>query len=1090
MTAHNAELAANRHPHSSWRLIGATALALAAWLPNSAGAQAAAASSPVTAPAPASAAESRRLHDLFDRQWDWAGLAFPEFATYRGDHRHGDRLARFTPEAIAERDRMGRRFLDEARAIHRDRLGAVDRVSLDMFIDNLERQQALAAYPAARGMNLRALGGPQTQFAELLQIMPVATVAQVRQLLARMEVAFPERMDDEIAQARRSAAAGWVPTRDVLQRVLAQIEPQLAADVEATPFYAPLRRLGQAVGPQDRQDLQARAREVIATRVQPALRRLRALVTDELLPRAPTEGGYSRYPDGEQVYALLVRQQTTTELTPRQIHAIGLRELERLRRDMEATMRELKWTGSFAAFVQHMNTDPRHFHASPEALLAGYREIAKRIDPELPLLFGELPRAPYGVQAMPAHMGANRAEYYQGPALDGSRGGVFFANTQAFRKRPIWAMETLVAHEAVPGHHLQIARATELGNLPRFRRSGFGYTAFSEGWALYAETLGFELGLYRDPAQRYGHLQWQAFRAARLVVDTGLHALGWTRQQAIDFLTEHSGVDTEFVASEIDRYVSTPGQALAYMIGKLKFDELRDRARAQLGNGFDIRRFHAAVLDHGALPLATVDRLVDEWIAAESARIGAAPAARGAADAVDGYDPDDLTHAGRLREAGLRSPLAYELVRSLTTEVGPRSAGSAGDAAAVAWAQQRLQALGFPVVRVEPVPLKAWRRGAAHAHLTAPFPQPLVMAALGGSVGTPAAGISAEIAYYPDFASLRADTSERARGRIVFIDQKMDRARDGSGYGPAVAARTLGAIEAARRGALAVAIRSIGTDRDRLAHTGAMRYDPKVPRIPALAVSVPDADLVARMAAHAATAERPLAMHLMVQTEEGIAATSANVIAEIPGTDLAHEVVLLAAHLDSWDTGQGAIDDGAGVGIVTAAARLLLDGPRPRRTVRLVLFANEENGFDGALAYADKYASQVHQWVGESDFGAGRVWRLRSRVREQALPQVARIARELAPLGIAAGDNAGNPGPDAALLMRRRLWPGLELSQDGADYFDWHHTPNDTLDKIDPATLPQNVAAWAVAVWLAAQSPQPFGPLPPWPLPPEPPPTR
>ena len=264
-----------------------------------------------------------------------------------------------------------------------------------------------------------------------------------------------------------------------------------------------------------------------------------------------------------------------------------------------------------------LNSDERFFHKSPEALLAGYRDIAKRIDAEMPRLFAELPRAPYGVRAMPAHMGANRAEYYNGPAADGSRAGFFFANTLAWRKRPIWGMETLVAHEAMPGHHMQIARASELRGLPNFRRTGFGYTAFSEGWALYAETLGFDLGLYTDPYSRFGHLQWQAFRAARLVVDTGVHALGWGRQQAIDFMVERTGVEREFVAGEVDRYTSDPGQALAYMVGKLKFDELRDRAKARLGARFDIRKFHNAVLDNGALPLGTLERLIDEWISAQ-----------------------------------------------------------------------------------------------------------------------------------------------------------------------------------------------------------------------------------------------------------------------------------------------------------------------------------------------------------------------------------------------------------------------------------------------------------------------------------------
>ena len=314
---------------------------------------------------------------------------------------------------------------------------------------------------------------------------------------------------------------------------------------------------------------------------------------------------------------------STTSLTPQQIHDIGQRELARLRGEMEAVMQTVGFKGTFVQFVEHLNTDPKFSHTSPEALLAGYRDIAKRLDAELPKLFAELPRAPSGIQAMPAHMGANRAEYYNGPAVDGA--GFFFANTMAWRKRPIWGMETLVAHEAMPGHHLQIARATELRGMTNFRRSGFDYTAFTEGWALYAEALDFELGLYTDPHSRYGHLQWQAFRAARLVADTGVLALGWTRQQAIDFMVERTGVERDFVASEVDRYTSQPGQALAYMIGKLKFDELRDRARAKLGSRFDIRKFRNAVLDNGALPLATLDGLVDEWIAQQIAGLASGP---------------------------------------------------------------------------------------------------------------------------------------------------------------------------------------------------------------------------------------------------------------------------------------------------------------------------------------------------------------------------------------------------------------------------------------------------------------------------------
>ena len=438
------------------------------------------------------------------------------------------------------------------------------------------------------------------------------------------------------------------------------------------------------------------------------------------------------------------------------------------------------------------------------------------------------------------------------------------------------------------------------------------------------------------------------------------------------------------------------------------------------------------------------------------------------------YSTADMAHARLLRERGLESGLAYSLVESLVTQVGPRAAGSAGDAKAVQWALERFQQLGFDKVRAEPVPLLAWQRGTTAAQLLAPEAHPLVVTALGNTVGTPSEGLEAEVAYYPDFETLKADPGDRARGRIVFIDQKTERTRDGSGYGRAVLARVAGAVEASRRGAVAVAIRSIGTDRDRIAHTGALRYDPLVAAIPAVAVSVPDADLIGRLSSSGPA----LRMQLKLEHKERAQVTSHNVLAEVPGTDLAHEVVLIGAHLDTWDISPGALDDGAGVGIVTAAAKVLMDGGRrPRRTVRVALFANEENGFDGALAYGQRYQAVTHQLVGESDFGAGRVWRLRSRVRGEALPCIAAMAEVLKPLSIAAAGNDGTPAPDAIVLMRSRGWPGIELTQDGSRYFDVHHTVNDTLDKIDASALPQNVAAWAVVAWLAAQSELAFGPL-------------
>ena len=556
--------------------------------------------------------QTRALHALFERQWEDVSRRFPEGSTFRGETRYNDLLSDQSAAAIAEYDLQVRRWLAEAKSIGRDRLEAADRLSLDLFIGRMEREVDEQAFPGYRSLRLSALGGVQSDLSQLLKVSPVRDRRQVEQLLRRM-AAYPKQMEQEIDGMRRGSALGWVSSRNVLVRVLAQIDEQLPANLEAGPFYAPFVRLGSEIPAAERITLQAAGRVAVETQVIPALRALRNFIAAEYLPRAASDGALRNYPDGERVYDMLVRQQTTTNLSATEVHAIGQRELTRLRTEMEAVMRDTNFAGDFPQFIHYLDTDPKFFHTGPEPLLAHYRAIAKRIDADMPRLFAELPRAPYGVRAMPDFRGPDAAEYYESPARDGSRAGYFNANTLGWRKRPIWRMATLTAHEAMPGHHLQIARAIELRELPQFRRGG-GYTAFVEGWAVYAETLGRDIGLYDDPYSLFGHLQWQAFRAARLVVDTGIHRLGWTRQQSIDFMVERTGFERGFVTSEVDRYTSIPGQALGYMIGKLKIAELRDRARERLGPRFDIRRFHNAVIDQGALPLDTLDQLIDAWI--------------------------------------------------------------------------------------------------------------------------------------------------------------------------------------------------------------------------------------------------------------------------------------------------------------------------------------------------------------------------------------------------------------------------------------------------------------------------------------------
>jgi len=563
-------------------------------------------------------AESTRLQTLFDSAWEAHLKRHPEDATRQGDHRYDDRLSDASPEAEAAGYAETRQQLADAKAIQRDRLSATEQVSLDLFIYEATetlRNEPLVGY---RRMSLGALGGFQSGFASLLQASPAATTAQAEQVLARMN-AYPHRVDQELVRLRQGQSLGWVPPRAVLERVLASLDKQIAARGDASPFFEPFTKIGPEVPATEQQRLRGLARQAIAEQVLPAQRRLRAFVAGPYLAAAPASGAMRDYPGGAAVYREAVRSNTTTDLTPAQIHAIGLREVARLQGQIQAVMREMKWQGDFASFTHWLNTDPKFFYKGPDELLAGYRDIGKRIDPELPRFFAELPRTTYGMRAIPAFQGAAAAAYYNPPPLDGTGPGWFNANTAAWRSTPRWSMETLTAHEAVPGHHLQVARAAELGQLPKFRRSAW-FVAYGEGWALYAETLGTEIGLYQDPASHFGHLQAQIFRAARLVVDTGIHDMGWSRQKAIDYMVDVTGEDRAFISSEVDRYTSWPGQALGYMIGNLKLHELRDRAQNRLGDRFDLRRFHMVLLDQGAVPLPLLEARVDEWIGAEAAR--------------------------------------------------------------------------------------------------------------------------------------------------------------------------------------------------------------------------------------------------------------------------------------------------------------------------------------------------------------------------------------------------------------------------------------------------------------------------------------
>ncbi|SHH79789.1 M28 family peptidase [Ferrimonas marina] len=440
------------------------------------------------------------------------------------------------------------------------------------------------------------------------------------------------------------------------------------------------------------------------------------------------------------------------------------------------------------------------------------------------------------------------------------------------------------------------------------------------------------------------------------------------------------------------------------------------------------------------------------------------------------FSADTLSHAQSLRQHAMSSDHAFEVVESLTTEVGPRLAGSDGDARAVAWAKARFEAMGFDHVRLEPVTIPHWERGYADARVTLPFPQPLVITALGNSVGTPEGGIEAPIVRFATLADLEAADPAEVKGKLAFIDHRMERFKDGRGYGPVVKARGQGAVAAAKKGAAGLLLRSVSTSAHRFAHTGVMRYVDGVAKIPAVAISGPDADQLTRMLQRDPKIQVKLELEAMDHGET----TSYNVIGEITGQSQPEEIVLIGAHLDSWDEGTGALDDGAGVGIVTAAAgHILALKQRPARTIRVVLYAAEEIGLIGAKAYRDAHQDTLaqHYVAAEADFGAGPIYRFDTRVNEQALPAMTALQQQLAPLGVERGHNQTWGGPDVSVLPPLGV-PVAGLAMDGTDYFDYHHTPDDTLDKIRPEAIQQSAAVYTLFAWLMANAEAELRPIP------------
>ena len=568
--------------------------------------------------------EATRFRALLDSDWQWTMQQSPEYATALGDHRYDDQLSDASPEALDRRDEHERTLLKALKRIDVDVLTGEDRISYDFALQRAQLAVDFQRFPALRTRVISAKQGLQLELPEMMQDFPVRTELDARHALARLK-AMPRRIAQDIAWLREGKRLGWVTFKASLAQVPEQIDKLLARPLTETPLLAPFIHLPADLPADRKTALQDEAAAVLQTQVAPALLDLRKVIVDELLPASPDDGAMSAYPDGAAVYKLFVRDQTTLSLDAKAVHEIGLAEMARIHAEIAGVMKQAGFGGSFAEFADQLAHDPKNFWASGEELLSGYRDIAKRIDPMLPQLFLTLPRTPYGIRAIPSYQGTNTVENYTGGAADASTPGWFNANVVALAQRPKWNMVDLFMHEAVPGHHLQVSRAHELVQLPMFRRTA-GPNAYVEGWALYAEGLGNDLGLYGDPYAHYGYLRAQAWRAGRLVVDTGIHALGWTRQQAIDYLVDRGGLPREDATAEVDRYVVWPAQALGYKLGELKILELRRKARDALGERFDLRAFNQEILDHGALPLPVLEHVISDWL--DRIKGGAAPDAR------------------------------------------------------------------------------------------------------------------------------------------------------------------------------------------------------------------------------------------------------------------------------------------------------------------------------------------------------------------------------------------------------------------------------------------------------------------------------
>lgn len=595
-------------------LFSATLLsACAGWAPSQAGGQ----------PSEQGAPQAPALDQLMADTWAVLLDLDPHVATYFGSEKHNALNPDLSPEGIASGQARVRALHERLQAINADQLSAEDQLNYQLLKAYLETGAGSFSFQgiefhafASHQMPLHTMAGVHL-FTQMLPVTPFEDESDYRNYLTRLST-LDTLIQQNQALLQAGLTSGWSLPKPVARTVIEQMSTLLVPPAGQHPLFAPFERMPSSIPAATRNQLRADALAALIDEVLPAYQQLLGFMRDTYLPQTRSSIAASDLPGGEDYYQLWIRKHTTTNMSADEIHEIGLSEVRRIRAEMNKILAEIKFDGDLAAFGEFLRSDPRFYYKTADEVMGAHLKFAKRIDPLMTRLFGRLPRMPYGIKPMPeASAKAGGPPYYNGPSQDGLRAGYFFINTLRPELQPSFSMPALVAHEAVPGHHFQIAIAQELGELPEFRRNAY-YTAYSEGWALYAETLGDDLGFYQTPYERFGRLASEIWRAIRLVVDTGMHAKGWSRDQAIEYFASNSPEPQARVVAEVDRYLSIPGQALGYKMGQLKITELRERAREALGDDFDLRAFHDEVLRYGALPLNVLEQRIEAWIMARA----------------------------------------------------------------------------------------------------------------------------------------------------------------------------------------------------------------------------------------------------------------------------------------------------------------------------------------------------------------------------------------------------------------------------------------------------------------------------------------